>query len=139
MTSLWSTADEDGFRWKDMVNDEGTTMFKMGVKAEDLERVGEAAFEMKREAEVLSDRIAVDWPLGDQNWKPVSVKKITRYRHYDNGAPTWKYTLDFTITGGWGYYFWDESRKKWWVPTPINGDIKTINGYTGNPTIKFVD
>ena len=83
--------------------------------------------------------VAVNWPVGDDTWKPVTnVLGISQYKVHDNRPSVYDYRLEFINTATWDFKFWDEAGDSYRVNTYSIGD-HFVRYNSNQPTIKIVE
>ena len=131
--------DDNAIEWKTFTSKNGAP-FQVGVKkaAGMIENESEGAKSEPPEDKKAFD-IAVDWPVGDDTWKPTSeqvitIAAITRYRLFSNNqdrvdgdGSIYDWQLGVTTTEHYDYIFVDGT-----------GDIYEINVWIdGNHSVRY--
>jgi hypothetical protein len=106
------------------------------------EAVTEAKFQEPDVKLDLDPWIPVKWEVGDHKWRTtddaVADLGIKRYKLHKNSEPNiWDYTLKFTNTKGWRFWFADEEKDVYQVDTILNRN-HWLKYNSGKPTIVFV-
>lgn len=135
----------DDIQWIKGASQNGAP-FEFGIRKSDyspeIQKKVEEALGDKDKAPTGTPPMPVNWPVGDDNWKPTTGDVsgyINRYKlHANHGGIFYDYQLDFTAKETGTYVFWDESKDYYKVTVILPGD-HYVRYNSGRPTINYVE